>query len=53
MCLQEGDTALHLVSRLGQRELVEILTRAGADFTIVNKVSTNLTPLVVCFLGSV
>ena len=37
--LQEGDTALHLASRLGQRELVEILTSTGADITIVNKVS--------------
>ena len=40
MCLQEGNTALHLASRLGQCELVEILTRAGGDFTIANKVSS-------------
>lgn len=40
MCLQDGDTALHLASRLGQRELVEILARAPeTDFTIVNRVS--------------
>ena len=41
MCLQDGDTALHLASRLGQRELVEILARAAeTGFTIVNRVST-------------
>ena len=36
--MQVGDTPLHIASQKGHRELVEILTRSGADFTIVNKV---------------
>ena len=38
-CVQVGDTPLHIASQKGHHELVKILTRSGADFTIVNKVS--------------
>ena len=37
--LQDENTPLHLASENGQRELVEILAKAGADVTIINKVS--------------
>ena len=38
--LQSGDTALHFVSREGRFDMVQLLTKAGADVTIMNKVSS-------------
>ena len=37
--LQNRDTPLHLASREGHYELVEILIKSGAVTTVVNKVS--------------
>lgn len=37
--LQNRDTPLHLASKVDHLELVEILTKSGADTTSVNKVS--------------
>ena len=37
--IQNRDTPLHLASKEGHCELVEILTKSGADTTVVNKVS--------------
>ena len=38
--LQSGDTALHFASREGRFNIVQLLTKAGADVTIMNKVSS-------------
>ena len=38
--LQNGDTALHFASREGHIDIVQLLTKAEADITIVNKVSS-------------
>ena len=37
--LQNGDTALHFASHEGNYSIVELLTKAGANVTIINKVS--------------
>ena len=43
LLLQNGETVLHVASRKGDVKAVKILTRAGADINMTNKVSCALS----------
>jgi ankyrin repeat protein len=48
----EGETALHIAVRLGQREVVDLLLESGADFD-VQEPSEGMTPLhIAAFQGN-
>ncbi len=50
VCVQEGNTPLHVAGRGGQPELVAQLLAAGADHTAANAVRVSSHPMSCCYV---